>query len=226
MFSDLIYCTKCVQQQERALQCHACGTICHEYYNGLAQQAGLPLARLAPPLRAHSKPRNTRQIKIAATIVIVLWSLLAIGIVGSIHLIKSSDVYQVAMTFIAENETLRETVGEPVEPEFLGFLSIRSTSCGRQALVRIDVEGSIRDGNVAIILFDEEGRWVVDDARFQREGGSEWIQLIESSEDEQAPRSDQEREQPAPSASSNSISTKRRSARISRRSPKQRSLTR
>ena len=120
-----------------------------------------------------------RKWSIAGVVVLFAFLALGAGIFYSItSVMKSSDVYGMAMTQLRANSQVVETLGEPIEEGYFPTGNISITPGGGKAQLIISLSGSKTTGKAFLKAKRQDGEWQIYLLYFVAEGSKTPIVLI------------------------------------------------
>jgi hypothetical protein len=96
--------------------------------------------------------------------------------------IKSSDVYQGALTKVKANPEIVRELGEPIEPGWLVEGSININNDSGDANLEIPISGPRKAATVYVIAKKEKGKWNYSSLEVAVDGENKRIDLLSSGE--------------------------------------------
>jgi len=85
---------------------------------------------------------------------------LSLALVGGVFgVIKSSEVYQVALEQVQEAPRVREALGDPVEPGWWITGSVETSGASGTADIQFPINGSQDSGTVFVVATKSGGEW-------------------------------------------------------------------
>ena len=94
---------------------------------------------------------------------VLLVSIFAIVIgpitLGVFHLMKSSDIYQLALHEVKANDEAKKILGEPIEPGWYVTGNIRLNEQEGAAQLSIPVAGTLQEGTLQLDAIKKDGQW-------------------------------------------------------------------
>ena len=140
-----------------------------------------------PPYPLHPEPVKRSWIerhplwKIPLGCLTLLFLIFGFGFVLMIVILSSfrhSDVYKQAMTMAAENQQVRDQIGEPIEPGWLisGQLNVNGSS--GNADLSIPISGPRGKGNIRAVARKRDGVWTFSWLQVSVTGHSDCINLL------------------------------------------------
>jgi hypothetical protein len=124
-------------------------------------------------------------LPIVAAIAIAGFLLVGAIAAGVLSLIKSSDVYQQAVTKVQNSPAALEALGKPVVPGWWLSGSINVSGSSGSADIAIPVSGPKAKGTVYAVASKRAGRWQFQTLELEVEGQSQRIPLIPAQTDPQ-----------------------------------------
>lgn len=161
---DKVKCHSCGYKQPKTERCAKCG----------ADMVFRPMEVPIFEELAEKKPKIlTSRYKVLTVTAVLLLLILFLGILTSVFLMmKSSDAYQTAETFIKNNKNIKETVGDRMKFGFLPLGSVKVSGQTGVANFKINVKGSRGSTQVNIFLRKQRGVWRVVAATYTDRYGS------------------------------------------------------
>ena len=155
---DMVKCPACGYGQPKTERCATCGT------DMIVQ----PTAKTVFEEHGEEKPKLLPQRYKVLTITAVLLILTVfLGVLTAVFLMmKRSDAYQVAETFIRNNKNIMETVGDNMKFGFFPLGSVKVSGQVGVADFKIHVKGSKGSTDVDIFMRKQEGAWRVVAAKY------------------------------------------------------------
>jgi hypothetical protein len=110
--------------------------------------------------------------------------LIAAGVVAAIvsfafGALKSSDVYQEALTKAKSNPAVVRALGEPIKAGWFASGSIKVNGSSGEANLSIPVSGPKKSGRVNLLAEKKMGKWYFSALDVEIEGASERIDLLQ-----------------------------------------------
>jgi hypothetical protein len=96
---------------------------------------------------------------LAMSLLLVLLFIGAIAYIG-LQLVKSSDVYQIALNQIQASEQALQILGEPIEAGWYVIGKINITNDRGEAQLQIPVSGPRNEGTIFLDATKKEGKWL------------------------------------------------------------------
>jgi cytochrome oxidase complex assembly protein 1 len=112
------------------------------------------------------------------SIVAAAGAVVAAGVYFVFGAIKSSDVYQQALTRVRSNPAVVRELGEPIEPGWLISGSINVSNDSGNADVRIPVSGPKKSGAVYATAIKKQDKWDFSALEVEIEGETKRINLL------------------------------------------------
>ena len=112
------------------------------------------------------------------SIVVVAAAVVTVAIYFVFGAIKSSDVYQQALTKVRSNPAVVRELGEPIEAGWRISGSINVNNDSGNADVRIPVSGPKKSGAVHATAIKKQGKWDFSALEVEIEGKTERINLL------------------------------------------------
>ncbi|HPQ60359.1 MAG TPA: cytochrome c oxidase assembly factor Coa1 family protein [Syntrophales bacterium] len=126
----------------------------------------------APERKATSPPAKGKVLRFMIT-GLALMVLLTIGLLaGILYVVKASEAYRTAESFIRNSEEIREAVGSPLRFGLFPAGSVQTSRGRGTADLKIHVKGPKGETDVRIRLTLENGRWDVLSAVFTDAAGT------------------------------------------------------
>ncbi len=79
---------------------------------------------------------------------------------GVYHLIKTSDIYQMALREVQAHEEAKNILGEPIKPGWFVTGNINLKDQSGEALLSIPVNGTKCEGTVQLDAVRKDGKWI------------------------------------------------------------------
>ena len=183
----LIYCVSCGEAHGDLERCAVCGAVPHEHYNRLAALTGLPLALVSgkrePAPVATSEPKGGGRLVrwlLAGGVALGAFALLLF--VFLLFLIKGSEAYAEAETFLFEHDEVQRRLGPTVTGDTFPTGQIQTTGGGGgEAALEIDLEGQGGEGTAVVRLVREGGEWRIVTAHLHDARTDETLDLLAAS---------------------------------------------
>src|SRR5262245_52474794 len=112
------------------------------------------------------------------SIVMAAGAVVAAGVYFVFGAIKSSDVYQQALTRVRSNPAVVRELGEPIEPGWLISGSINVSNDSGNADVRIPVSGPKKSGAVYATAIKKQDKWDFSALEVEIDGETKRINLL------------------------------------------------
>ena len=95
---------------------------------------------------------------------LLLFVLLAVFIgpimFGVFYMMKSSDIYQLALHEVQTSEEAKRTLGEPIEPGWFLSGNISMKNNDGNARLSIPVSGTLQEGTIEMDATKKDGQWI------------------------------------------------------------------
>ncbi|HKY05603.1 MAG TPA: cytochrome c oxidase assembly factor Coa1 family protein [Blastocatellia bacterium] len=111
-------------------------------------------------------------------IIVLIVAFVAAIIMFVFGAIKSSDVYQQALTKAKSNPAVTRELGEPIEPGWLVSGSINVNNGSGDANLSIPVSGPKKGGTVYALATKKQGRWEFSTLEVEVDGQGRRINLL------------------------------------------------
>ncbi len=150
---DMVKCPACGYGQPKTERCAKCGTamIVRPTEMTVIEEHGEEKPKILP-----------QRYKVLTVTAILLILTVFLGILTAVFLMmKRSDAYQVAETFIRSNKNVIETVGDNMKFGFFPLGSVKVSEQVGEANFKIHAKGSQGSTDVDIFLRKKEGAWHV-----------------------------------------------------------------
>lgn len=112
------------------------------------------------------------------TIIVMIGVFVAAIMVFVFGAIKSSDVYQQALTKARSNTAVTRELGEPIEPGWLVSGSINVSNGAGDANLSIPVSGPKKSGTVYALATKKQGKWEFSTLELEVDGQGRRINLL------------------------------------------------
>jgi len=161
---DMVKCPACGYKQPQTERCAKCGTDMIFRPRDISVFEALD----------EKKPKVLAQrYKVLMVTAVLLVLTVFLGILTAVFLMmKSSDAYKVAETFIVTNKDIRETVGDDMKFGFLPLGSVKVSGQDGVADFKIHVKGSKGSTDVDVFLRKQEGTWRIATATYTDRSGT------------------------------------------------------